>query len=691
MKLVKREIMNKVINVIGENKKSVHIYGEPGVGKTILLNQLSEELSKEYKIYRITLSNYDDIPVLLERINIEMKGRLTSIISRIKNLSIYGIGVQLDSESTIPALEKSIKSTKKALLILDDIHKLKEEPNSIKDILGMISKKIKVISAGRINLKSEDIYNLELRHFIKDETIQLIKENIPRIKNEEAEELHKKLQGHPYYFGLFIESYQPGDDVKIPNNQVFDYIERNYLESLTNDEESFLVSTSPLIQLDHKICSSVLKEFSATDSRRMLKTLSGRCIVQYLGRSSEDVKVYRIHDKFRELLYDLQDNLEEIHREAFNYYINEMLKNSELFDLKGLASLKFHKLFIPLVLATHHIYEIYVNPTPDDVQKELNDFELDTFKRLLLVLYLMSPLVEKDKNMVELLFKEIDQFKPSLHNILKGKITHRKKVDDLCDVLICYFKAMICFVLKDMIQEKMEEKGRKFIHENLKIIENAKFKRKVIGPICKRLIDSSEFEQLCFDGLRIIGYVFLLMGSKNDIEKQEAEKVVVDLLKTYGLQRDITLNIIQLTRELFINLEEKHDRQIDRDYDEKLQDMEDVSLNLLIDPSFQREIDSIFDIRVNILLKEISGHSDLLEKYIIDCGDEISRSQNPMFPSLYYLIILKISQNVSRKLLNERVLNKFQEKFDMYYKLRKSYEKSRSKTIFNIDKMIPPS
>jgi len=75
----------------------------------------------------------------------------------------------------------------------------------------------------------------------------------------------------------------PAAAIEVPEEDIRDYIEEEYLEALGGDEERFLQATSPLTELDEYVCSAVLADedgFDQVGVRRLLRGLNKRVIVQ---------------------------------------------------------------------------------------------------------------------------------------------------------------------------------------------------------------------------------------------------------------------------------------------------------------------------------------------------------------------------------------------------------------------------
>ena len=112
------------------------------------------------------------------------------------------------------------------------------------------------------------------------------------------------MNGHPYYLSLLTEASDLDTIFEILEEDARDFIERAYLDSMSEGEEEFIRKTSGLAELDAEICSAVLNNISHTGARRILSSLSNKAVVTELGRSEDTVdQVFKFHDLFQEFLH----------------------------------------------------------------------------------------------------------------------------------------------------------------------------------------------------------------------------------------------------------------------------------------------------------------------------------------------------------------------------------------------------
>jgi len=64
--------------------------------------------------------------------------------------------------------------------------------------------------------------------------------------------VHSKVEGHPLYLSLLTESTEDAADFELPEDAVFDTIEKRYIESLPAETEQFLRQVAVLPELSER-------------------------------------------------------------------------------------------------------------------------------------------------------------------------------------------------------------------------------------------------------------------------------------------------------------------------------------------------------------------------------------------------------------------------------------------------------
>ncbi|WP_156184078.1 hypothetical protein [Halostagnicola sp. A56] len=251
-------------------------------------------------------------------------------------ISPASAGVSTDDRARhlrkLASLSESVNEYKRLIFFVDDVHKL-DEPEVTRDFLRELSstlgENVQLITAGRLSFDDAD-YTVHLETFSREETENYFQEEYPDVDGETIDGVYEKLDGHPYYLGLLREATGDDSTFEIPKEDTRDFIERAYLNSMSEAEEEFIRKTAGLAELDEDICSAVLDDVSRTQARRTLDSLSTKVVVQELGRSEDTGdRVFKVHDLFQEFLYEQLDSPENLHRAAFQYYAERLYDEVE--------------------------------------------------------------------------------------------------------------------------------------------------------------------------------------------------------------------------------------------------------------------------------------------------------------------------------------------------------------------------
>lgn len=346
----REEVQEQIAQRLESGDTLFHVAGQPGIGKTFLLDWVEEEFGEAYAVERVRLGSHHSIQTLSQKI---YRTILDDIPESVKegdreltgaSGSVAGVGGGASwareppdwAESPfkyIEALEQMIDHVPdgyKRLICLDDIHKIDGDEQKINDALTEIAEalgpEIALLSAGRLQFESQ-VPVIRLSTFSEAQTVELLANEVPDITAATARKLHNRLGGHPYYLGLLVDIEDPAAAIEVPEEDIHHYIEVEYLDALTGDEERFLQATSPLTELDEHVCSAVLADHDTFDQvgiRRLLRGLNKQVIVQDVGSNPDGTTRYAIHDKFRDFLLQQQSNPDEVHAAAFSFYTNQL-------------------------------------------------------------------------------------------------------------------------------------------------------------------------------------------------------------------------------------------------------------------------------------------------------------------------------------------------------------------------------
>ena len=280
----------------------------------------------------------------------------------------------------LASLSESVKESKRLVFFIDDVHKLNEAEvtrDFLRELSSTLGENVHLITAGRLTYGDAD-YTVHLGTFSREETLDYLRQEYPDVDDETVDDVYEKLEGHPYYLGLLREAAGSDSTFELPEEDARDFIERAYLDSMSEEEEEFIRKTSGLAELDEEICSAVLDDLSRTQARRILDSLSTKAVVQELGRSEDTGdRVFKVHDLFKEFLYEQLDDPDQLHRAAFQYYTRKLydeVEESEAPVLEG---------FVYGLLGNAHLQEIYDGDLEiEQLREEVDQLELEPHERL---------------------------------------------------------------------------------------------------------------------------------------------------------------------------------------------------------------------------------------------------------------------------------------------------------------------
>ena len=391
MPRIREDEFYAALQAVDDGVQSVHISGQPGVGKSTFLEQLEEELSEWYRTRDLYVREGNTPTTLSQDLLIEARdavGTLSALINKATGMNVgispVSAGVSTDDRARhlrkLASLSESVNEYKRLIFFVDDVHKL-DEPEVTRDFLRELSstlgENVHLITAGRLSFDDAD-YTVHLETFSHEETANYFQEEHPDVDDETIDGVYEKLDGHPYYLGLLREAAGDDGTFEIPKEDTRDFIERAYLDSMSEAEEEFIRKTAGLGELDEDICSAVLDDVSRTQARRTLDSLSTKAVVQELGRSEDTGdRVFKVHDLFQEFLYEQLENPEKLHRAAFQYYAEKLydeVEGSEAPMLEG---------FVYGLLGNAHLQEIYDgDPEVEQFREEVDQLEFEPHERL---------------------------------------------------------------------------------------------------------------------------------------------------------------------------------------------------------------------------------------------------------------------------------------------------------------------
>lgn len=380
---------------IREDENNLHIYGEPGVGKSKFLEHLQKRLEKDFSVIEQTVRLHHDQSDVIRNILHDARQeapRRDNLPNKITGASggIGGISVGATTDERASDLHKLESLTDgwsgdPLIICIDDIHKLSEDNHIVRDTIKEIATKLRknsyLITVGQISLLDKNnIESIQLDLFTYEESKTFLETKFGKIEEDTVKAVHNSVEGHPLYLDLLTEASDNESDLHLPEDKVFDTIQHRYVKTLPAETEEFLRKVAPLPELNEKKIHGVLSDYSPTEIDRHLRDLNRQVIVQEVNRTKQGSKVYKIHEIFREYLIRKQTDIENIHRTSFEYHIEEMTNILTSNDEEALEHSLPHSFS-----ARYHLDQLYEEVDSKALYREFEELEIEYPKRGILM------------------------------------------------------------------------------------------------------------------------------------------------------------------------------------------------------------------------------------------------------------------------------------------------------------------
>lgn len=341
-----------IVQYIKETKSPIHVFGEPGVGKTTLLQRIDNEHSDEIRMDRrniranhhlndlfreICHSLYDALPD-------EKKEEGRKLVGGSLSTPVGGAGISFETQAaeasraqfeyrdSLIGLSELFPEESTLVVCVDDIHELSDNERAVRGAISeaveTLPSNVVLITAGRLTWHDLDT-SISLDMFTEDQTFRFLQTVFTDVSVDRMRRIHDQLGGHPLYIGLLAESNVEEDLPNIPTDEVQNKIEERYFDFLEPDERRLLLATAPLDELNEELCTRVVSneyDFDRVDVADILDSLSTRTVVQTIGRNTDGLKTFKVHDVFREFLEDRSSHLEVAEQGACVYYAEKLIQ-----------------------------------------------------------------------------------------------------------------------------------------------------------------------------------------------------------------------------------------------------------------------------------------------------------------------------------------------------------------------------
>ncbi|SNR43165.1 AAA family ATPase [Halorubrum vacuolatum] len=340
-----------IAQYIEHNKEVVHIVGEPGVGKTTVLDHIEEELDGEIRVDRRNIQANHNLDELFRKLcralfnalpeGKKEEGRKFAGLS--VSTPIGGGGVSFESheaeasraqfgyKDSLLGLSDLFPEDQSLIVCVDDVHELSEDKRKVQGAIQEAAEELPsnviLITAGRLALDEIDA-TVSLSMFTEEQTITFL-QNATDVTTEDAHAVHDQLGGHPLYLGLQTEANSDDDLLDIPEKKIQKEIKRRYFEFLTADERRLLLATASLEELNEELCTRVASRahgFDRVKVGEILDSLNTRTVVQTLGTNADGLQIFKVHDVFRDFLEARSDHTETAHVGACVYHAEKLIK-----------------------------------------------------------------------------------------------------------------------------------------------------------------------------------------------------------------------------------------------------------------------------------------------------------------------------------------------------------------------------
>lgn len=326
----------------------IHISGEPGIGKTTIIDQIAMGIQGYDTDIRNIRPNHglnDFFREICHSLFNNLPEELKEEGRKFTGISIGPVGgLSWDSDEpeatranfgyrdALLKLAELFPETESLLICLDNIHELTDDERAIKGAIEeaaeTLPQHVSLITTGRLTIPDLD-NAVSLGIFTEEQTRRLLRKAFPDISDDKVQSIREQVEGHPLYLGLLIESNDDPAAIELPDEDVYTEIEKRYLRFLSSDEHRLLRATAPLRELNEAVCTQVLPEEYELDRvsvAHILDSLSTRTIVQTTGRNHAGLTTYKVHDVFRDFLNNRWDRKDETEQLAFQYYAELTIK-----------------------------------------------------------------------------------------------------------------------------------------------------------------------------------------------------------------------------------------------------------------------------------------------------------------------------------------------------------------------------
>lgn len=658
---VRKETLQRAYSKIVDDGKDLHISGQPGIGKTEFLNNLTTEIPSQYTVKSTTVrAHHDhsslerDLLHLVRRAAPERDTKRNQLISASAGAGpISGGGTVDDRVRDLYKLEDLTEnwSNEPLLLCIDDIHKIADDEQVVRDIIGELSSSlgqgVQLITLGQIRMPGgHELEDIHLNLYTLGETRVFLQEEFGNLPEDTVRDVHSVVEGHPLYLSLLTESSEDETDFDLPEYAVLDTIEERYLEALPQDTVKFLRQFAPLPELSEKLCAGLFEEWDALQIDQKLRELDRRVIVQQVNRTDDGDKIYKIHERFRTFLVRKNRDADDVHRRAFQYHLQEvtdMLAQER--DEKWVNSLP-HWFY-----ARYHLDQVHgENAGSEAFREELDRIDLTYPHRGLVMLYAGVCLLPGN------IFSAWEQELPLFREWVFDTVENQQQAELV--VRVCEW------ALSQLGDEPMELSEIQ-IEGSLDDL-----------PEESQVFNDVELADAHLHRLRKLrGHILRFLFLEEPYQSKAHRELMINVLSTYGISKEILSQLKQRIKSVLkaSELGEEFDQLIEQ-YAESIGTEFENSLNSsldfyeLRDQAMNLGREAFDNLHYDLLLD-----SGLIHEIALEGGEVLEEAENPVFAMVWYSLFATYFRNAN---VVPSAFDQVKEKYMEQLERRKQYEQS---------------
>ena len=306
------------LEMLESEKNFFIIEGMAGIGKTSLASKYAEEVKRTHRVFWHSMKEVDSLNYLMNKLAI--------FLSRHQYLELLNYLKSGGSDDSVKMalLLKGI-DREGYVVILDDYHRCRDEKIDI--LLRYLQKNLRrarVLVLSRVRPRffsplDPNVTERRLTGLNTDETLELLTSRGLRVSRGEAEEIQRRLSGHPLALNMLCETLN-GRAIEevlegLPERGLLEYFWDEVYQSLEEEERTLLRCMS-VFRYPVPV-RAIMAVSKVKGVRGILYSLERKMLI---WRSDEG---YHLHEVIRNLSYNLLEDAEEMHKRAAEYYLSE--------------------------------------------------------------------------------------------------------------------------------------------------------------------------------------------------------------------------------------------------------------------------------------------------------------------------------------------------------------------------------